>query len=690
MYRLSFNAFSLSALSFSLLSAGALAQPSKIEEIVITADYRQATINNISSSITVLDASLIQQKNAQHLEDILLNAPNVNFASGASRARFYQIRGIGERGQFSEPLNPSVGVIIDGVDFSGIGNAAMLYDVEQVEILMGPQGTRYGSNALAGLINLQSKAPTQETTYGLQLEAGNYDSTGLAGYVSGALTSDVLYRVSAQTLKSDGFSNNLFLNKPTNTHDETTLRGKLEWSISQAITLDFTAALIDIDNGYDAFSLDNIRDTLSDEPGADKQDSKLFNSKLTATNFKNFTLEAIVSYATSDIEYGYDEDWAYVGIHPYEYSSTDLYLRDRKTSSGEIRLLSNESSRLFSDTTDWVFGVYSLQQEVDLTRVYTYLPADFTSSYDVNRLAIFAETNTSLNQSWSLDLGLRAERFDSSYQDSYSLNFDPDENLYGGKLALNYHTASASLLYLSASRGYKTGGFNIDGSLDADLREFDAELLWNYEFGFKGSLFNEQVQTHLALFYMDRDDVQISSSTLRLRANGSTEFIEFVGNAAAGSSYGLELNTSWQANSSLALYGSLGLLESEYKDFINSSGDDLNGREQAHAPAYQYTLGADINLTPDLLFNVNVQGKDDFFFSDSHSIKSESYDLLNASLTYSRAQWQVTLWGRNLTDEDYLVRGFFFGNDPRDNYTAKGYTQFGEPQRYGLTLNMDF
>ena len=680
-------------LGFVALSPMANAQndsASEIEEVVVTADYRKASINDISASITVLDHRLMQQRGARHLEDILSDAPNVNLSSGASRARFYQIRGIGERGQFSEPLNPSVGVIIDGVDFSGIGNAATLYDVEQVEILMGPQGTRYGSNALAGLINLQTRAPTDELVYGLQADLANYDGKGLAGYVSGPVTDNLLYRVSAQTLKSDGYSDNLYLNQPTNKRDETTFRGKLSWLLSDDITWDFNAAVIDLDNGYDAFSLDNIRDTLSDEPGRDSQKSKLFSTKLTAGNFESFTLEAIVGYADSDIEYGYDEDWVHVGFDPAEYSSTDQYLRDRDTLSGEIRLVSSDNGALFSGSTSWVTGVYSLQQNVDLTRVYTYLPEDFTSAYEINRLAVFAETNTALNDNWSFDLGLRAERFDASYQDSDLAGFDPEDDLYGGKIALNYRTDNNNLLYVSASRGYKVGGFNIDGSLDEDLREYGPELLWNYEIGFKGFAFNDQLETRLAVFYMDRDDVQISSSTLRLRDDGSTEFIEYVGNAAGGSNYGMELTSRWLANDILAVYGSLGLLQSEYEDFTNSAGEDLDGREQAHAPSYQFTLGTDIAITPQLLLNLNIQGKDEFYFSDSHDFSSDAYELLNASLTYSVNPYSVTLWGRNLTDEDYYVRGFYFGNDPRDGYTAKGYTQLGEPLRFGLTFNMDF
>jgi len=345
---------------------------------------------------------------------------------------------------------------------------------------------------------------------------------------------------------------------------------------------------------------------------------------------------------------------------------------------------------IFSNTTDWVFGIYSLQQEVDLKRIYTFLSSDFSSRYDIKRFAVYGEINSDLNNNWGLSLGFRGENFDAAYFDSNAINFTPDEILYGGKLALTYRASTNSLIYASISRGYKTGGFNTDGSLDSDLREFNAEELINYEFGFKGSLYNDQLKTQLALFFMDRDDVQIASSVVRSRADGSSEFIDYVGNAAAGSNYGLEASAKFQAANNIMFHGSLGLLKTEYKEFVNSAGDNLGGRQQAHAPNYQYTLGVDIRISSALELDVNIQGKDSFYFSDSHSIRSKDYSLVNASLSYIWKEWQLTLWGRNLNDEDYSVRGFFFGNDPRDNYAAKGYTQLGEPMRYGLTLNMDF
>ena len=679
----------LSLLSLQFVAAPLLAQP-VLEEIIVTADFRQSAVEDIAASISVIDPDTMSKKNAQHLEDILLNAPNVNLASGASRARFIQIRGIGERGQLSEPLNSSVGLMIDGVDFSGIGTAGMLYDMEQVEILMGPQGTRYGSNALAGLINLKSRAPESEFGYGLQLQAANAEERGIAGYLTGPATDDLFYRVSLQQLESDGFGENRYLGRPTNAREETTLRGKFRWLISDTEQLDFTTAMIDLDNGYDAFSLDNIRDTLSDEPGFDRQDSKLASLNFSTSRFNPFTLEVMGGFATSDIAYGYDEDWVYTGFHPFEYSSTDQYFRNRETSSGEVRLVSSEDGALFGGRTSWVAGLYSLHQDADLARDYTFLADVFSSRFIIDRVAAYADTSTALSDSLSLELGVRTERFSAEYSDSSGLDFSPDDDLFGGKIGLNYRLANDNLLYASISRGYKSGGFNTDGSLDADLREFDAETLWNYEAGLKGLLLDDRLQLQAALFYMDRDDVQISSSTVRVRDDGSSEFIDFIGNAAAGSNSGIELSGQWLASESLTLYGSLGLLDAKYEDFINSAGDNLDGRQQAHAPDYQYTIGMDIMFSTALGLDINLQGRDAFYFSDSHSIRSNSYALLNASLRYQRGNLNATLWGRNLGDKDYYVRGFYFGNDPRDNYTAKGYTQLGEPVRYGLTVNLDF
>ena len=138
------------------------------------------------------------------------------------------------------------------------------------------------------------------------------------------------------------------------------------------------------------------------------------------------------------------------------------------------------------------------------------------------------------------------------------------------------------------------------------------------------------------------------------------------------------------------MYGSLGLLESEFNDFVNAGGVSLDGREQAHAPNYQFNIGVNLQPSENWLINVSVDGKDSFYFSDSHDEQSESVALLNASISYLQDNWQVKLWGRNLTDEDYANRGFYFGNDPRDGYTGKQYTQLSEPLVFGASLDYQF
>ena len=163
-----------------------------------------------------------------------------------------------------------------------------------------------------------------------------------------------------------------------------------------------------------------------------------------------------------------------------------------------------------------------------------------------------------------------------------------------------------------------------------------------------------------------------------------------MGNAAEGTNYGLEAELNWAVADDFNLFGTLGILNSEYQDFINSAGDDLDGRDQAHAPGYQFYVGGNWHINERLSLRVELEGKDEFFFSDSHNEKSDAYELLHASVSYATETWRVALWGRNITDEDYFVRGFFFGNDPAKGYVEEVYTQLGEPLRVGMTFTMDF
>jgi outer membrane receptor protein involved in Fe transport len=631
---------------------------------------------------------VIKSRSAQHLEDLINAIPNVNFASGSNRARFFQIRGIGERSQFGDPLNSSVGLLIDNVDFSGAGTVATMMDVEQVEVLRGPQGTRYGANALAGLINIKTHDPEDTFSASFKVSAAEYGTQTIGATFTGPLTDRLQYRLAVEDHSSDGYYENDFLDEDDNNNrDELSLRGKLNFQPNDIWDLKFTLSHVDVDNGYDAFSLDNIRHTLSDEPGHDRQESLSIGVEST-WNLTGFDLVGIVNAADSDIEYGYDEDWTFTDFHPFGYTSTDNYLRDRRTFSLEARLVSNESSKIFAGSTEWVVGTYLLSSKEDLLREYTFLASDFTSNYDFNTYAVFFQLDSSLTENIILSTGLRFERRDTTYDNSELVKFDPSENLWGGRLALKYFTSQNTMTYASVSRGYKAGGFNTDGTLDPDLREFDGEYLIEYELGVKSRWLNNRLHFRATLFYDDRRDQQVKSSIVRVRPDGSAEFIDFTGNAAEGTNKGLEIELDWFATDNLKISASAGLLDAKFDKFINEFGEDLSGRDQAQAPSYMYNLAADYR-NHNWFFQVSVDGKDDYFFSDRHAVRSDPYVLLNANLGYETESWKISIWGRNLTDKDYFTRAFgSFGNDPRKNYITEPYFQFGEPRIVGLTLEV--
>ena len=663
-----------------LCAANAYAE--MIEEVVVTAELRAVALSEAAGSISLLTPD-DRADVVNHLEEVLARAVNVNIASGASRARFVQMRGIGERGQFAEPLNASVGLQIDGVDFSGIGTAATLFDVSQIEVLRGPQGTLYGANALAGLINVVTPASAKDWQSRAQFDLGNYGAQGVGAVISGPLNDTVGIRFSARKYRDDGFIDNVFLpSKSTDNHDESTVRLKLDGR-SASLAWQLAAGVVDVANGYDAFSLDNNRQTRSDQPGADEQTSRYLSARFEVNDLDWAQLIAAAGYTSSDVRYGYDEDWTYVGFHPYGYSSTDNYDREVKTVNLDLRWLSKGASK---DVPNWVVGIYLLDRDADLVRDYTWLEQSFTSRFALERRAVYGEFSLPMSELWTVSVGARAEIHQADYDDNARVRFLPEDNLFGSRLKLERHFADNGLGYLSFSQGYKSGGFNTSGTLDADLRLFEPETLWNFEVGYKAKILQERGEIRLALFHMARADVQIATSIVRVRADGSSEFIEFTGNAASGVNQGLEAEIDLTFSERLLVSAGLGLLKTEYRDYVDAAGNNLDGREQAHAPGYQAHLTGRYEISERWFASLALEAKDGYYFSDSHSAEADSYALVNAAIGYRVGRYSARLWGRNLTDADYPVRGFYFGNDPRNGYTDTTWTQLGAPRQVGLSV----
>ncbi|MCE2028673.1 TonB-dependent receptor [Sessilibacter corallicola] len=694
------------------LSTGAFANKAPtIEEILVTAELRDTNLLKQASSVSVYTLADIEKQNATHLEQILHNAPNVNFASGASRGRFIQIRGIGERSEFVEPVNFSVGVLVDGIDFTGISTTVTTLDIDQVEILRGPQGTVYGANALAGLINVKTQSVTDEFSGNVKTTLAEYDTRNIEGVVNLPISDNLGVRVALQKNESDGYIDNTFLNREdTQNIDETVARGTFSWQPNEQLDLDLVLFYADADNGYDSFSLDNGRETQTDDPGHDRQET--FATSLTSTwHLANGQrLISSVSRADSNIEYGFDEDWTFVGFcdglacdeantgFQLEYSSFDNFIRDNENTAIDVRWLSDEGS------VTWLAGVYYRDQQVDLRRVYTFLDNDFLTEYETENTAVYGEISFALNEKLTLTTGARIEQRDADYADNDGVVLDADESDWGGKIALEYNVSDNHFIYGLVSRGFKFGGFNPNNTLEPEQREFDSEELLNYEIGSKGSWFNGRLQSQVSVFYQDREDVQLSATNV-VCTDGMDQpctFSDFVDNATAGNSLGLEAQLNFALNDNINVYSSLGLLESEFEDYVSFShvdanpeqniGVDLDGHDLPQAPNYTFTVGTNIQLTNDLNLDVQVQGKDDFFFSNDHEFKADGYELLNMRLEYAAADWEFAVWGRNITDVDYEVRGFgTFSNDPRDFFSeVELYTQLGEPRVLGVSASYQF
>ena len=678
-----------------LLSANAFAKADDhdLPAMVVSADFRPATALETPVSLTTIDEEIIEARNAQHIEEILNLAPNVNVSSGASRGQYYQIRGIGERSQFNAPLNPSVGLIIDGVDFSRTGGAGTLFDVESVEILRGPQGTKFGTNALAGTINLRSKEPTEEFQVHAEAGLAEYNTHNLGLAVGGALIENsLLGRASIYSHQSDGYMDNDFLGRDnTQNHDEVTARGKLKWLAANNLTVDLSYLHLNIDNGYDAFTLDNSRNSLSDDPGEDKQRTNALALKTDWQPNDAVIIQTEATYAKSDITYSYDVDWGFDGQFApglFPFIGFDRFDRERDNHSLELRVLSDEAGRLFNGTTDWTIGIYHLEQDESFEQNSDYGifgPGPmFNGDYDTNNSALYGQLDIHLNDKLTLITGARIERFRAEYNDTLGEKIRTDEILRGGKIGLNYQANEDHFIYTSLARGYKSGGVNNSGGLSENQREFDTEKNNTFELGLKSRWLQNHLTTELTAFYTQRRDAQIKNSI-----QSGPSFIDFIGNASNAKHKGIEASADWLVTDKVRLLASLGLLDATF-DNHRVAGVEYNGRQVAHAPDYTFSLGSEYYLNHRWTLSANIEGKDQFYFSDSHNAESGSYAIVNASANYKHGNWNVNVWARNLFDKDYYTRGFFFGNNPAKGYADENFKQFGEPRVAGVTLSYDY
>ena len=689
-------------LIIALPSAAAQTDADPLDEIIVTADFRERTVNELPASVSVLNAEFIEQSAVQHFEELIHVIPNLNWSGDGHRARYFQIRGVGELEQYQGAPNPSVGFLIDDIDFSGIGTVATLFDVESVEVLRGSQGSRYGANALGGLIYVRSADPSPERDGRVQLSAGDDDAMTLGLAFGGALgeSETMTFRVSAQKHESNGFRSNTYLGRnDTNGRDESALRVRLRYEPSATLEANLSILYSDIDNGYDAFTLDNSYMTLSDKPGRDAQRSTGASMRLDWSAIDFMTLTSITAIADSDIDFGFDADWGNDDSWaPVTYDYVSFNDRERQTISQEFRLASNDAGRIFSASTDWLVGVYVQDLNDQMITVnqgdyydpfYDFadgLDDSFGSDYEATSTALFGQLESAIGAVTRLGVGLRVEHRSTDYVDTTALKAGPSETMWGGELSVSHDHSAALSSFVSLTKGYKAGGFNL-GAVPSGRRDFGEEQLWSIEAGIKSSLANDALMLNAALFYSRREDQQVRTS-FQLIPGDPASFVFFTDNAAKGTTLGAEAELRWFVSESWEVYANLGLLRASFDEFVAPQGD-LGGRDQAHAPRHTLAAGAAYRNASGFFARLDATAQDAFYFDVSHDQKSKSYELLNARIGYERDSWLAQLWVRNLFDKNYAVRGFYFGNEPPD-FPNMLYTRLGDPRQVGVTIEKRF
>ena len=689
---------------FIFLSVTSFSQD--IEEIIVKGDWREINVLEEDSSIVILNNQIIESQPIKHFENLSYLVPNLNFAASDSRARHFQIRGIGERSGYERTPNSAVGFLIDDIDYSGQGGIATTFDVDQIEVHRGPQGSRIGSNALAGLIYIKTKEPTEVFEGSSEITLGTY-GTRNAGIAFGGPTQfnqDITYRVALRSDYSDGFRKNLFLGKSnTSKKDEDTYRLKLNWKLRDKTTLKFLITQIDLDDPADIWTIDGSLNTLSDRPGMDSQKTNAYSMKI-FHGFAGYEFQSITSITDTDVVLSYDADWGNAKSHaPYTYDYFSETLRDRETFSQELRLVSDELDFNSNRNTEWVLGIsYFDVKEVNFKNddgVYGDPSDPFgpygsksssSSNFSSDNLSIFGNIDYFLDEFTKLSIGARWEDYQSNYYDSFGESFNPTDQMSGGKISLNKNLSDVANIFISVARGFNQGGFNLNLGLAPDSKNtnlyYDPEFLTNYEVGFNAQLFDAKTNIAAVIFYSDREDQQVLIST-QVDPTDPNTFSFLTQNAAEGTNKGLELNIDVQLTESLNFFARLGLLRTEINNW--KSRPDLEGRAQAHAPKNSYAFGMNWSITNRASLSVDVVGKSSFYYSDSHNNQSKSYSLTNINFDYLIGGWTYSIWARNIFDEYYSVRGFYFGNEAPD-FKDTLYERHGDPRHVGLSVRYDF
>ena len=647
----------------------------QIEEIIITAQKRKQSFNDVGIAVTAFTGQDIKDLRLAQPTDIAAQTPNlkINYVVANSIPNI-SIRGVGLN-DYAANNNPAAGVYVDEVYLvSPAMLSFQLFDIERVEILKGPQGTLYGRNTTAGAINFVANKPGEDFDGSLSFDYGRYDHFAIEGFVSGQIAPGLNGRLALQsTQQSEGHQTNRLTGADVGEVDRTAWRAMLHWQASDQ--LDFVLnvhggtdksdiALIKIDNPFSAeddgdldvfrsgASLDTVQDIDSD--GVTLTADWELSDRMTVTS--------ITAY--EELSRFHQEDRDATSLEQLD----GIFINDIEQYSQELRLT------YVDDEWVLILGAFFGNDEVatrdrfDAFDLLGLLGLGGTDSIgneyrqETDSAALFAHSEWQLAAAWKLNAGLRYTSEDKKFSNAFTYLIaggmevqvfpavanDYDVEDISGKIGIDYTGIENTLIYANISKGFKSGGFQGQLTFNpADLTAFEEETLLAYEAGFKTQLLGNSLHLNGAVFFYDYEDLQFYGGLFDSPV-GTLFGITNVGDADIT---GAELDLWWKPMAGLDIRLGIGLLDTEITDSVVAGV--AQGSELPNSPEFNFNgiLRYRWNLTDGLEADVmlDTSYQDDVAFDiirQPVEAQEEGYWLTNARIGVraSNQRWGAYLW----------------------------------------------
>ncbi|MEQ9462460.1 MAG: TonB-dependent receptor [Haliea sp.] len=705
-------------------SAGIQAQNPVIEEVIVTAQKRAQSAQDIPVALTAIDAQTIEDAGIQSTQDVVRLAPSltVNEANHKQTSSF-SIRGIGTS-VYGIGVEQGVALLVDDVAAVQPGQTlGSLVDIERIEILRGPQSTLFGKNASAGVINITTKAPSEALEATIEVMATDDEEAAVLGSVSGPINDALRYRLSGKWSDRNGHINSLTPGvDDKNGAKVKNLRAKLDWDASDIIRVELGTyylydksdccaftwhsmpagnSILGLPIGYPAEGI-NPGDDNFDVRGEDGPYSK---SETTGGYVKlraalgEFELMSIT--ALDNWKYNVQEDTDFSDLdvlgfftggreHGGWYSTSDI---DTDFFSQELRLLSPSY-----DKFEYLTGLYYAKAETDqdFFRNLSLARSDFYTRAETESFSVFGQFTWRFSQATSANAGLRwlTERISAdgiNYLEAVpetQTGSDSDSPVVGN-ISVQHFFSDAVMAYASYSRGYKGQAFDLVGGRFDQFKAdnpADAETSDAYEIGVKSTLWESRLQLNLSAFYTNYDDFQVQRSELidgavsfRLDNVGelNTQGVELESLALLGENFALTLNASYIDASINDYSGAACYAGQTVAEGCEGGLQDIDNGELPVSPRWKYTAMLEYSLGFESLpfngfANMVYTWQDDVIFNINQDPRAtlESYGLANLriGLNDKKERYRISFFVNNLFDETYAGSRFnltgLFGPNP--------------------------